>query len=301
EHREKERRRQRKEEENMTPPMSEDLVREEELQMTKTTSTPQHFVLVHGISGGAWCWYKIRCLLENSGYKVSCIDLKSAGIDSSDPDTVLTFEDYNKPLIDFLSTLPENEKIILVGHSAGGLSVTHAVHTYGKKIHLAVYVAATMLRFGYATEQDVLDGVPDLSEFGDVYDLGFGLGTQQPPTSSVIKKKLQRKIIYQMSPLEDSILASMLLKPGPLCALQSARFVVEGGDIDQVQRVYIKTVHDHVIKPNQQDAMIKKWPPSDIFVLESDHSPFFSVPSELFGMLVKATVTSRNYSGPSEN
>lgn len=48
-------------------------------------------------------------------------------------------------------------------------------------------------------------GIPDLCEFGeaiDVYDMWFGLGPEQPPTSAVIKTSLQRKIIYQMSPLE---------------------------------------------------------------------------------------------------
>lgn len=73
-----------------------------------------HFVLVHGIGGGSWCWYKIRCLMENSGYKVSCIDLKSAGIDQSDADSVLSFDDYNKPLMDFLSDLPENEQVVVL-------------------------------------------------------------------------------------------------------------------------------------------------------------------------------------------
>ena len=73
----------------------------------------QHFVLVHGIGGGSWCWYKIRCLMENSGCKVSCIDLKSAGIDQSDADSVLSFDDYNKPLMDFMSDLPENEQVVI--------------------------------------------------------------------------------------------------------------------------------------------------------------------------------------------
>lgn len=73
----------------------------------------QHFVLVHGIGGGSWCWYKIRCLMENSGCKVSCIDLKSAGIDQSDADSVLSFDDYNKPLMDFMSDLPENEQVLI--------------------------------------------------------------------------------------------------------------------------------------------------------------------------------------------
>lgn len=75
------------------------------------TKLKQHFVLVHGISGGAWCWYKIRCLVENSGYKVSCIDLKSAGIDLSDANSVHTFDDYNKPLMEFMSSLPDNEQV----------------------------------------------------------------------------------------------------------------------------------------------------------------------------------------------
>ncbi|CAJ2641751.1 unnamed protein product [Trifolium pratense] len=167
-----------------------------------TIPLKQHFVLVHGISGGSWCWYKIRCLMENSGYKVSCIDLKSGGIDQSDADSILTFDDYNKPLIDFLSSLPDNEQVILVGHSAGGLSITQACHKFPNKVSLAVYVAATMLKFGYTTDEDLKDGVPDLSEFGDVYELGFGLGHDKPPTSALIKKDLQRKILYSLSPHE---------------------------------------------------------------------------------------------------
>lgn len=47
-----------------------------------------------------------------------------------------------------------------------------------------------------------MQGVPDLSEYGDAYDLEFGLGVNQPPTSAIIKKELQRKILYQMSPPE---------------------------------------------------------------------------------------------------
>ncbi|KAK9283985.1 hypothetical protein L1049_012243 [Liquidambar formosana] len=263
----------------------------EEVSMrTEIAAVKPHFVLVHGISGGSWCWYKIRCLMENSGYKVSCIDLKSAGIDPSDANTILSFDDYNKPLLDFMSALPDDQQVILVGHSAGGLSVTQASHMFAKKIRLAVYVGATMLRSGFCTEQDAKDGVPDLSEFGDVYDLGFGMGPNQPPTSATVKKEFQRKIIYHMSPQEDSTLAAMLLRPGPVLAIQTARFT-EGHDVDKVPRVCIKTMHDRVVKPEQQDAMMKRWPPSDVYVLESDHSPFFSSPFVLFGLIVKAAAS----------
>ncbi|KAF7830849.1 methylesterase 17-like [Senna tora] len=255
-----------------------------ELNGTRTIPLKQHFVLIHGIGGGSWCWYKIRCLMENSGYKVSCIDLKSAGIDRSDADSILSFDDYNKPLMDFMSALPENEQVILVGHSAGGLSVTQACHKFSEKIQLAVYLAATMLKQGYQTEEDIKDGVPDLSEFGDVLELGFGMGQDKPPTSAMLKKEFQRKIAYQLSPHEDSTLAEMLMKPGPILALTSARFgEVEG----KVARVYIKTKHDKVVKPEQQEAMIRKWAPCGVYELDSDHSPFFSAPFLLFGLLLK--------------
>jgi len=246
-----------------------------------------HFVLIHGISGGGWCWYKIKCLMENSGYRVSCLDLKSAGIDQSDPNSILSFQDYNKPLIDFMSALPDDQQVILVGHSAGGLSVTEATHKFPKKISLAIYVAATMLKTGYQTHKDIKDGVPDLSEYGDVYDFEFGSGPDHPPTSLLVKKEFQRKIIYHMSPQEDSTLAAMLLRPGPIQALQSATFN-ESEDVDKVPRVYIRTMYDRVITPEQQDSMIKRWPPSHVYVLESDHSPFFSTPFLLFGLLLKA-------------
>lgn len=85
----------------------------------------------------------------------------------------------------------------------------------------------------------------------------------------------------------------MLLRPGPVQALISAKFGEnEGeGEGEQVPRIYVRTTQDNVIKPEQQEAMIKKWPPSHVYVLEADHSPFFSAPFLLFGLLVKAAVS----------
>lgn len=93
--------------------------------------------------------------------------------------------------------------------------------------------------------------------------------------------------------VQDSTLAAMLLRPGPIKALLSARFLEEDENVvDKVPRIYIKTTDDRVVKPEQQDAMIKRWPPAEVYVLESDHSPFFCTPFVLFGLLIKAAATS---------
>lgn len=70
-----------------------------------------HFVLVHGVGHGAWCWFRIRCLLETAGHKVTCVDLAGAGIRPANADSILSFDDYNEPLMDFMSALPKDEKV----------------------------------------------------------------------------------------------------------------------------------------------------------------------------------------------
>lgn len=86
-------------------------INESSLQTAITPTSEAHFVLIHGIGGGAWCWYKIKCLMENSGHRVTCLDLASAGIDQTDPNTVLSFQDYNKPLLEFLQSLEDGQQV----------------------------------------------------------------------------------------------------------------------------------------------------------------------------------------------
>nr|CAB3490743.1 unnamed protein product [Digitaria exilis] len=90
---------------------------------------------------------------------------------------------------------------------------------------------------------------------------------------------------------KDSTLASILLRPWP-AALSTARFgcINEGvqSTVNLVRRVYIKTANDRMVKLEQQDAMIRRWPPSVVMVMDSDHSPFFSAPEHLLELILKS-------------
>lgn len=246
----------------------------------------QHFVLVHGAGHGAWCWYKVQHLLEKAGHQVTSIDLAGAGSSTLDPNTILSFHDYTKPLIEFLSQLSISDKVVLVGHSAGGLSLTYASHLFSDKIRAAIYIAATMLPAGFCSEQDVQMGAPQLFE---EYEFGYGQGPNNPPTTAIFRKGVQRDLLYQLSPVEDVAVASILLRPAPCLAFKTARFdgPAEGG-LERVPRVYIKTLQDRVLKSEQQEAMIKRWPPNSVLSLDTDHSPFFSAPHALYRMLLNA-------------
>jgi len=81
-------------------------------------------VLVHGGLHGAWCWYKVVNQLKSAGHNVTTLDLAAAGINPKQVQGVNSFSEYNEPLITFLASLLPEEKVILVGHSLGGVSVS---------------------------------------------------------------------------------------------------------------------------------------------------------------------------------
>lgn len=43
------------------------------------------FVLIHGASYGAWCWYKVSTLLKSAGHDVTALDMASCGINTTSP------------------------------------------------------------------------------------------------------------------------------------------------------------------------------------------------------------------------
>ncbi|XP_038719412.1 methylesterase 18 [Tripterygium wilfordii] len=243
-----------------------------------------HFVLVHGAGHGAWCWYKVRAILEAAGHTVTCLDLKSAGIDPTDPNTISSFDEYDQPLHDFLSNLPDNEKVSLVGHSQSGANVTNAIFTFPEKIHVAIYLAANMMRHVYGKANEEVDAkIKESFNLGNKYEFHFSPESNSIiPTSIRVKEDRRRHFLYNMSPEEDYVLATMLLKWSPVRVAK-----ISNGE-DVVPRVYIKTLKDHMAEPSLQDLFIAIWPPSQVYEIESDHSAFFSQPDQLSALLIKA-------------
>lgn len=103
-----------------------------------------HFVLVHGSSHGAWCWYKLKPLLEAAGHRVTTLDMAASGIDTRSLHELHTLDDYSQPLLELMDTIFPEEKVVLVGHSFGGFNLALAMDKYPHKISVAVFVSAFM-------------------------------------------------------------------------------------------------------------------------------------------------------------
>ncbi|KAK1571203.1 hypothetical protein Q3G72_013305 [Acer saccharum] len=140
---------------------------------------------------------------------------------------------------------------------------------------------AIVLRFGLWTNRGSLVAVKPRF-FPEVILVGHSTSAGGLSVTDCIHKFGTKKILMAFY-----VTANM---PPTFKAIPRAKFT-DGPDADKVPRVYIKTMHDQSIPPDLQDAMIRRWPPSQVFEIESDHSPFFSNPFVLFGFIVKAVAS----------
>ncbi|XP_024540724.1 methylesterase 3-like [Selaginella moellendorffii] len=238
-----------------------------------------HFVLVHGAGHGAWCWYKVTHKLEQEGHSVDAVDLTSAGTNGVDAKTVGSLEAYSVSLIELLESLPANDKVILVGHSLGGISLTYAMERFPQKISGAVYVTAIMLPSNGSQALSIYNKIAQ--GLGDKFTLSFRNGSV---TAGSFKPEHAREMLYQRSPPQDFVLAKSILKPFPYFDPTVSFTVANYG---KVPRYYIKAKKDKTIPLEIQEEMIKQTPPLKVLELNSDHSPFFSMPNASNGHIVK--------------
>ncbi|KAL3574592.1 hypothetical protein D5086_025205 [Populus alba] len=172
--------------------------------------------------------------------------------------TLKVFDEYNAPLTRLLSNLPDNEQ------------------------HLKGLISASIS--GPYMEQ----GDPDVSEYGEVADLGYGMGIDQPPTSIIIKEEFQKRLLYHMSTREDTILASMLLRPGPVRALKGARFE-RGKDANSVRYLNVSSIKVSVTRSCFSILLdIRKWKTTGSGSFGSVWGSFF-----FFSIVFKLTESAR--------
>ncbi|KAG8389651.1 hypothetical protein BUALT_Bualt01G0001100 [Buddleja alternifolia] len=246
------------------------------------------FVLVHGEGFGAWCWYKTIALLEESGLLPIAFDLRGSGIDLTHSNNVTTLADYSKPLIDFLEKLPEDEKVILVGHSSGGACVSYALEHLPEKISKAVYLCATMIADGQRPFDVFAEELGSAELFGpESKSIIYGNGKDNPPTGFMFEKQHMHGLYFNQSPSKDAALALVSMRQVPLGPMMEP-LSLSAEKYGTGRRFYIQTLDDNALSPDVQEKLVRENPPEGVFKIKgSDHCPFFSKPQSLHKTLVE--------------
>ena len=221
-------------------------------------------VLVHGAWHGSWCWDKLAALLEGRGLTVHTVDLPSVGADPGDTAGLAGDAAAVREVLD-----SADGPVLLVGHSYGGMVVTHAAAGRDDVARL-VYLAAFMPDTGESLVeltggapapwiQRVDDGriIADIDQAAQLF-----YGECDPET--------REDAIARLRPMTGK----PMLDPIPEAAWRS------------IPSTYVVCARDGALPPKlQRDVFAPR--ADEQLELDTDHSPFYSDSDRLAGILAE--------------
>lgn len=231
------------------------------------------FVLVHGAFHGGWCWHKIVARLEAKGHTVFAPDMPGHGIDHM-PIADVTMPDIVARIYAVLDQT--KEPAILVGHSYGGAMITAAAEAHPQKIKKLVYLTAFVVPNGGLT---IATAQADTGN-----DMAGNIAFSEDGKTISVLPAGARPVFYGQCSDDDVALARSVLGPEAAAGFQ-VPIDTTAERYGRLPRVYIECVKDRAISIGHQREMRADRTWEKVFTMDTDHSPFFSMPDELTGIL----------------
>lgn len=239
------------------------------------TANPPTYVLVHGAWQAPYVWDTVRADLLKSGNKVIVIELPGHGADTT-PAYKLSLDVYSDKVIESISKV--NGKVILVGHSMGGMVITQVAEKVPSRISKLVYIGAFLPATGQA--------LTDLTNLDPDSKLRYALvPSADQLTIDVQHDSLTNLFINDGTPADkERVLANYRAEPAiPL----TNKVTVTNEHFGAVEKVYIKTLKDVVISTGLQDQMIAQAGIKTIYAVNTSHSPFLAQPHAVSDLFLK--------------
>ncbi len=285
-------------------------------------STPKAaFVLVHGGWHNQSSWDKVTPFLEAQGHTVLTLDLPGAGANTIAPTSLsirpfdlAAFATEPSPIAGVMqdertqavvslvkkgASLSDG-KVILVGHSAGGMTISAVAEQVPELLVAVVYLAGFMVPNGLSLlamlPHEAMSSALSPGLFvGDPATIGatrINLG----PADGVYRSLLKASFYADVTEAEFVKAASQLHCDEPNGGA-IAPSEITPGRFGTVRRHYIRTTQDCAVPLAGQDHMIAAvdgtiGSTTITHTLESSHSPFLSQPAALSRILLDISVQS---------
>jgi pimeloyl-ACP methyl ester carboxylesterase len=279
------------------------------------------FVLIHGAWHNHSAWERVAPILKANGFGVLTLDLPGAGVNTIAPTALglrpfdpaafaaerspiagVTQEQRTQAVVALVREAASlsNGQVILVGHSAGGMTIS-AVAEQGPNLLLAVvYLAGFMVPNGMSLlamlQHDALSAALAPGLFvGDPAAIGatrINVGSTDPAYRSLLKAAFYGDVSETEFDRAVSQLHCDESNAGAVAPSQ-----ITPGRFGTVPRHYIRCTQDRAIPLTGQDHMIAAVDgalggKTTTHTLESSHSPFLSQPASLAKILIDISVRS---------
>ncbi|WP_277184250.1 alpha/beta fold hydrolase [Caballeronia sp. BR00000012568055] len=240
----------------------------------------QTIVLIHGSWHWGGCFQKVATLLAAQGHAVLCPDLKSHGFDPARYDQVADMTDYTAAVAALLDNAAE--PVVLLGHSMGGVALTHLGEQYPDKISRLIYLTAFMTppdksANDYLISDDYRNDYSVASLFEIVGPSADGKGV----VLNVDAISTVRSSFYGDCSDRDVAVAAANVVPTNTAAPYHARTATTPDRFGSIPRVFIECTQDCALPIGQQRRMQADVPGAKVVTMDTSHSPFFSQPERL--------------------
>lgn len=243
--------------------------------MKLSDTTQSVYVLVHGAWQAPYVWDAVRIRLEEKGNKVIIVELPGHG-NNLTPTHTLNLDVYRSKVIEDLSG--SDEKVILVGHSMGGMVITHVAEKIPGKISQLVYIGAFLPASGQSLS-DLAFSDPDSK-------LGPALSTSSDQLTLDVNRDKLTWLFIDDGTDDDKEKVLVNYRPEPAIPFGD-KVTLTDENFGTVQKVYIKTLQDIVISPGLQQRMITAAGITKVYEVNTSHSPFLSQPDSVAEILLK--------------
>ena len=231
------------------------------------------FVLVHGAWQAPFVWEAVKQSLEKNKQHVIVVELPAHGDDNTSPASV-SIDVYRDKVIAACQNV--KGKIVLVGHSMGGVVITAVAEKVPASIEKLIYVGAFIPANGQS--------LADLAFTDAESHLGPSLIPSKDQLTLDVKRENVIDIFCQDAPanVQQLVLQKFRVEP----AIPFANKLELSANYAGVDKYYIHTAMDHAIGMELQNKMVMAANISKTYSINTGHSPFLSKPGELTDLLL---------------
>ncbi|HTI07465.1 MAG TPA: alpha/beta fold hydrolase [Puia sp.] len=238
----------------------------------------KNYVLVHGAWQAPYVWDSVKTLLVREGNNVTVVELPGHGSDQTAPSTI-SLNLYATTVLNAMSQIPG--KVILVGHSLGGMIISSVAEQAPSKIEKLVYLAGYLPASGQS-----LFGLAQTDPGSELGQPGALIFSSDSLTVDVAPNDLISTFIQDGTPQEQN-LVSQNYRAEPTIPLTQP-VTLTAANFGSVNKVYIKTLLDHAVSPVLQNKMIAAAPGvSAVYSINTSHSAHLAKPDSVAILLTK--------------
>jgi len=278
-------------------------------------ATKAVFVLVHGGWHNCSAWNKVTSILKAKGFTALTLDLPGAGVNTIAPASLdrrpfdpeafaaepspiaaVTQEQRTQAVVELVKEAAwlSSGRVILVGHSAGGMTVSAVAEQVPDLLLAAVYLAGFLVPngmplLGMLLHETMASALAPGLFVGDPVAIG-ATRIHAGSTNEAYRSLLKASFYGDVSELEFLQAESQLHCDEPNSGAVTPSEITPGR-FGRVPRHYIRCTQDRAVPLTSQDHMIAEVDDAIggktiTHTLDSSHSPFLSQPATLSEILI---------------